>query len=57
MVFIYLFHLLYYIYLLIFFFSQIFELATGDFLFDPHSGKNYSRDEGNPHNSKLIYFF
>jgi len=22
-----------------------FELATGDFLFDPHSGKDYSRDE------------
>lgn len=24
---------------------MIFELATGDFLFDPHSGKTYSRDE------------
>jgi len=24
---------------------MIFELVTGDFLFDPHSGKNYSRDE------------
>jgi serine/threonine-protein kinase SRPK1 len=24
---------------------MIFELATGDFLFDPHSGKNYTRDE------------
>lgn len=23
----------------------IFELATGDYLFDPHAGKNYSRDE------------
>jgi serine/threonine-protein kinase SRPK3 len=23
----------------------IFELATGDFLFDPHSGKDYDRDE------------
>lgn len=22
-----------------------FELATGDYLFDPHSGDNYSRDE------------
>lgn len=22
-----------------------FELATGDYLFDPHSGENYSRDE------------
>jgi len=25
---------------------MVFELITGDFLFDPHSGKNYSRDEG-----------
>ena len=25
---------------------QIFELVTGDFLFDPHTGKRYSRDEG-----------
>ena len=24
---------------------MVFELATGDFLFDPHSGKTYSRDE------------
>lgn len=23
----------------------VFELATGDFLFDPHSGKDYNRDE------------
>ena len=22
-----------------------FELATGDYLFEPHSGENYSRDE------------
>jgi hypothetical protein len=26
--------------------GQIFELVTGDFLFDPHTGKRYSRDEG-----------
>ena len=26
--------------------AQIFELVTGDFLFDPHSGKRYNRDEG-----------
>lgn len=25
---------------------QAFELATGDFLFEPHSGEDYSRDEG-----------
>jgi len=24
---------------------QAFELATGDYLFEPHSGENYSRDE------------
>ena len=24
---------------------QVFELATGDYLFEPHSGENYSRDE------------
>ena len=24
----------------------IFELATGDLLFDPHAGDNYERDEG-----------
>jgi len=33
-----------------FFFSlsfQAFELATGDYLFEPHSGEDYSRDEGN----------
>lgn len=24
----------------------IFELATGDLLFDPHAGENYERDEG-----------
>lgn len=30
-----------------FFFSpQAFELATGDYLFEPHSGDDYSRDEG-----------
>ena len=26
-------------------FCKIFELATGDYLFEPHSGENYSRDE------------
>lgn len=25
---------------------MVFELITGDFLFDPQSGDNYSRDEG-----------
>ena len=25
--------------------TQAFELATGDYLFEPHSGENYSRDE------------
>ena len=25
---------------------QAFELATGDYLFEPHSGENYNRDEG-----------
>lgn len=24
---------------------QSFELATGDYLFEPHSGEDYSRDE------------
>lgn len=27
---------------------QAFELATGDYLFEPHSGEDYSRDEGIP---------
>lgn len=26
--------------------AQAFELATGDYLFEPHTGENYSRDEG-----------
>lgn len=25
--------------------SKAFELATGDYLFEPHSGEDYSRDE------------
>ena len=25
---------------------QAFELATGDYLFEPHSGEDYTRDEG-----------
>lgn len=29
-----------------FFLIQAFELATGDYLFEPHSGDDYSRDEG-----------
>ncbi|XP_015774598.1 PREDICTED: SRSF protein kinase 1-like [Acropora digitifera] len=28
-----------------------FELATGDFLFEPHSGEDYTRDEGNSQNN------
>lgn len=28
------------------FHPQAFELATGDYLFEPHSGEDYSRDEG-----------
>lgn len=32
------------LYLLVFF--QAFELVTGDYLFEPHSGDDYSRDEG-----------
>lgn len=31
---------------LMYFFPQAFELATGDYLFEPHSGEDYSRDEG-----------
>lgn len=27
------------------FFLQAFELATGDYLFEPHSGEGYTRDE------------
>lgn len=30
---------------------QAFELATGDFLFEPHSGEDYTRDEGNSQNN------
>ena len=35
-----------YLYLLLLFSTQAFELACGDYLFEPHSGENYSRDEG-----------
>ena len=28
------------------FLFQVFELVTGDFLFEPHSSDDYSRDEG-----------
>jgi len=31
---------------LVFLCPQAFELATGDYLFEPHSGEDYSRDEG-----------
>lgn len=31
--------------LLLCIFVQAFELATGDYLFEPHSGEDYSRDE------------
>ena len=29
----------------LFFRIQAFELATGDYLFEPHTGEDYSRDE------------
>lgn len=32
--------------MMIVFSLQAFELATGDYLFEPHSGEDYSRDEG-----------
>lgn len=31
------------------FMFQAFELATGDYLFEPHSGEDYTRDEGEVH--------
>ncbi|KAE8676392.1 SRSF protein kinase 1 [Hibiscus syriacus] len=34
-----------------------FELATGDVLFDPHSGENYERDEFSCHLFPLTYIF
>lgn len=30
---------------------QAFELATGDYLFEPHSGEDYTRDEGTTHHN------
>lgn len=38
---------------------QAFELATGDYLFEPHSGEDYSRDEGiaGVHSSRLFSSF
>lgn len=30
---------------------QAFELATGDYLFEPHSGEDYTRDEGTTHSN------
>ena len=41
--------------IMIAFVVQAFELATGDFLFEPHSGEDYSRDEGKPE-SFVLYF-
>lgn len=35
--------------------SQAFELATGDYLFEPHSGASYSRDED--HLAHIIGFY
>lgn len=34
---------------------QAFELATGDYLFEPHSGEDYSRDEGKAVSSHLWF--
>uniref|UniRef100_A0A672NT77 non-specific serine/threonine protein kinase n=1 Tax=Sinocyclocheilus grahami TaxID=75366 RepID=A0A672NT77_SINGR len=34
-----------------------FELATGDYLFEPHSGEDYSRDEGNYSSTLFVLFF
>ena len=31
--------------LILILYPQAFELATGDYLFEPHSGADYSRDE------------
>lgn len=36
-------------------FPQAFELATGDYLFEPHSGEDYSRDEGKHHYKKAFW--
>lgn len=36
---------------------QAFELATGDYLFEPHSGEDYSRDEGISGTSSSFLFF
>lgn len=38
--------LLFSVFMMIVFSPQAFELATGDYLFEPHSGEDYSRDEG-----------
>lgn len=34
---------------------QTFELATGDYLFEPHSGHGYSRDEGLSNNNSASF--
>ena len=31
---------------ILFMIVQVFELATGDYLFEPKAGRDYSRDEG-----------
>lgn len=33
---------------------QAFELATGDYLFEPHSGEDYTRDEGQSQNRQSV---
>jgi len=37
--------------------QQAFELATGDYLFEPHSGEDYTRDEGQLSCSSSVFFF
>lgn len=35
---------------------QAFELATGDYLFEPHSGEDYTRDEGWLHRTAVSHY-
>ena len=35
---------------------QAFELYTGDYLFEPHTGENYSRDEGRAFAIDVLFF-
>lgn len=39
-------HIVFSVFMMIVLSPQAFELATGDYLFEPHSGEDYSRDEG-----------